>query len=75
MMESVAGRKLPALTRNVESSNLQDAAGAIAREDDGDDDNSTWEFAVILPGDEGKKRADECLMVREGKEVQSNNRG
>lgn len=31
MMESVAGRKLPVLTRNVESSNLQDAAGAIAR--------------------------------------------
>lgn len=40
MMESVAGRKLPALTRNVESSNLQDAAGAIAREDNGDDENS-----------------------------------
>lgn len=31
MMESVAGRKLPVLTRNVESLNLQDAAGAIAR--------------------------------------------
>lgn len=40
MMESVAGRKLPALTRNVESSNLQDAAGAIAREDEGEDESS-----------------------------------
>lgn len=40
MMESVAGRKLPVLTRNVESVNLQDAAGAIAREDEGEDDNS-----------------------------------
>lgn len=50
MMESVAGRKLPALTRNVESSNLQDAAGAIAREDEGEDEYFRTGFAVILPG-------------------------
>lgn len=50
MMESVAGRKLPALTRNVESSNLQDAAGAISREDEGEDESSRETIRGDSPG-------------------------